>query len=264
MRTRKYKLFFALFLFGCSIAAYSQNNEMTVTDCQGNIYPVVKIGEQYWMAENLRCTQYDSKSECPGTTIHTVKEVFEFADSKSIKFQEAKYLPYYIASDDDISEYSKNLTEAQRKKLGLLYNWSATMGLCDNKSNNQLLKSSEYRQGVCPNGWHIPTMVEWETLSKNLNGKKHTKGYHNIGKKLKSKSGWYSIDGTNSSKFNALPAGNAMLFATYNIGTNACFWTATQKDTELVWHCVLLNGIDDLFINFVSKSSMESVRCIKD
>lgn len=35
---------------------------MTVTDCQGSTYPIVQIGEQYWMAENLRCTQYDTES----------------------------------------------------------------------------------------------------------------------------------------------------------------------------------------------------------
>ncbi|WP_162633213.1 hypothetical protein [Echinicola strongylocentroti] len=39
--------------------------EQTVTDAEGNEYPIVKIGDQYWMAENLRSTTYCDGEQIP-------------------------------------------------------------------------------------------------------------------------------------------------------------------------------------------------------
>jgi membrane protein implicated in regulation of membrane protease activity len=43
----------------------------TVTDICKNTYNSVKIGEQYWMAENMRCNKYDTESERPNATLST-------------------------------------------------------------------------------------------------------------------------------------------------------------------------------------------------
>ncbi|MBK9628154.1 MAG: fibrobacter succinogenes major paralogous domain-containing protein [Flavobacteriales bacterium] len=39
-----------------------------VTDIDGNVYPVVSIGGQCWMAENLRTTRYRDGAEIPNVT----------------------------------------------------------------------------------------------------------------------------------------------------------------------------------------------------
>ena len=86
----------------------------SVKDCEGNSYPVVKIGSQYWMAENLRSTKYDTESERANATITTSDET--------------TYAPYYTDGRNASSEYSEELTAELRKKLGLLYNWAAAVG----------------------------------------------------------------------------------------------------------------------------------------
>ncbi len=43
---------------GRSLASAQELNNATVTDIDGNIYTTVKIGDQVWMADNLRTTHY--------------------------------------------------------------------------------------------------------------------------------------------------------------------------------------------------------------
>ena len=102
----------------------SDNEILTVTDQDGNVYPVVQIGSQCWMAVNLRTKHFSD-----GTAIST-------SNSSS------EYTPYYY----DYS--SSNIPLVQR---GYLYNWNATM-----KGS-----STEGTQGVCPTGWHVPTRDEY-------------------------------------------------------------------------------------------------------
>lgn len=249
MRTRKYKLFFALFLFGYSIAAYSQNNEMTVTDCQGNIYPVVKIGEQYWMAENLRCTKYDTESERAGKTL----EKPEYCDSGN---------PYYI----DVLPASdwKNLDASQIQKCGYLYNWTAAVGLKNKAATlKQKTEFNTRRQGICPNGWHIPTIKEWEMLIGYVS---KLSGDTNTAKELMSTTGWnYSKNGTNTYGFNALPVkGCHAARCKSGIGEDACFISATPKNSIDFYYMGLENTYYKAYTLYLIKSSALSVRCVKN
>ena len=46
--------------------------ETEVTDYDGNIYPIVQIGDQVWMAENLKTTHYaDGTALLDGTGLST-------------------------------------------------------------------------------------------------------------------------------------------------------------------------------------------------
>lgn len=234
-----------------STAAKSSNHK-TVTDCQGHTYPVVKIGDQYWMGENLQCTKYDTQSERAGDIL-----------PRSLS---SIYAPYYTDGRSAYTEDSGDLTFNQRKNLGLLYNWAAAVGL----STESVVKSrvtafSGRRQGICPNGWHVPTNADWDALGVALGGVKNEDGdFPYVGKKLKTTSGWYDNgNGTDYYFFAALPAGgysNSMVY----VGDFAFFWTATPYNDLSASFRFLHYSKDGLYGHYSKKSIARSVRCVKD
>lgn len=131
-RTLKYLLFCgaALFVNHCTLA-------QTVIDINGNVYQVVQIGKQLWMAENLRTVCYNN-----GDTIPLV------AENKSWS---------KLATGARCS-YNNNTENI--KKHGMYYNWYAVNDL----------------RGLCPKGWHIPTDAEWQLLVDFLGGEKTAGG----------------------------------------------------------------------------------------
>lgn len=240
----------------------------TVTDVCGNVYNYVKIGEQYWMAENMRCNKYDTKSERSG-----------FSLSKSSYMT---MTPYYTdASDKSLWELtfddaSVNLSDAQVSILGYLYNWAAAVGVEDGQ--NQTSAFSVNRQGICPNDWHVPTDAEWDALAKAIGGVVVDKygDFMYIGNKLKAKSGWYinydaDGNGTDDYGFMALPAGGADGKDVYAIGQGTLFWTVTPNSLEgprPATHYVRARELDwtvsELYSSRGEKDWSYSVRCVKD
>ena len=100
-------------------------------------------------------------------------------------------------------------------KYGRLYNWKQA-------------------QEVCPEGWQLPTDADWKSLERifgmalNDLEKKYHRGKA-IGTALKSAKYWIRGSGTNSSGFNALPAG---YYAEYDktfkeFGESAVFWSSS-------------------------------------
>jgi uncharacterized protein (TIGR02145 family) len=106
-----------LFLAGC------QQN--TVRDIEGNRYRTIEIGDQLWMAENLKTTRYND-----GTPIPNVTGYEDWA-----ALETAAYCWY-------------NNDSTHASKYGALYNW-------------YVVESGE----VCPEGWHVPTNEDWNKLS---------------------------------------------------------------------------------------------------
>ncbi len=104
----------------------------TVTDFDGNSYHTVQIGNQCWMRENLRTTHFpDGTAIATGTT-----------SSNTIAY---RYAPH--GHENEVSIY------------GYLYNRIAVMH-GDSSSNT----NPSGVQGICPNGWHVPSRMEWEQL----------------------------------------------------------------------------------------------------
>lgn len=225
-----------------------------VTDICGNTYTTVTIGTQVWMAQNMRCNKYDTQSEKAGSTISTL-------DESTIG---VAYTPYYTNASDKSywksTEYSGNLSDVQISRLGYLYNWAAAVGVEDGRK--QITEFSGNRQGICPNGWHIPTENEGFRLAVTIGG------YGIAGKKLAANSGWYNGSyGTDEYGFSALPAGSSNISTVYNIGSFANFWTATlNKDNAegASWFGIyyLSPHLSDTY-DF-SKYRGCSVRCLKD
>ncbi|MDW5290351.1 FISUMP domain-containing protein [Formosa sp. PL04] len=111
--------------------------EPQVVDIDGNVYPIVTIGNQTWMAENLRVTQYANGRDIPEVTTNDAWSALEnnsSDDAYSILYSNEFYLPY-----------------------GLFYTYAAAIG-------GQGIPTSENVQGVCPKDWHLPNDQEWQEL----------------------------------------------------------------------------------------------------
>lgn len=115
------------------------NNEViygSVRDLDGNVYKTVQIGQQTWMAENLKTTQYND-----GESIPRIMDDSEWANDT-----DGGYCYY----DNEFSN---------KYLYGALYNWNAV--------NSGLL---------CPSGWHVPTESEWSSLTDFLGGESEAGG----------------------------------------------------------------------------------------
>ena len=181
----------------------------TVEDYDGNIYKTVKIGSQWWMAENLKTTHFSDGSE--------INLIENNENWENLGLSENAYCYY-------------NNSLANAATYGALYNWTAAM----NSAESSELTPSKVR-GVCPTGWHLPSDGEWIILEMEL-GMSYDEAWlagwrgTNEGTKLKAEERWYSNgNGTNSSGFSALPAGIRSgngLFS--DVGRTTHFWTATE------------------------------------
>lgn len=177
----------------------------TMNGNDGKVYQTVKIGDQWWMAENLRETQYRNGEPIPEVT---------GADSWDALLTGAR-----CAYNNDENNESDS--------YGYLYNWHAI-----GDSNN-----------IAPSGWHVPTEEEWKTLEIFL-GMSETEaeetGFRGTdeGGKLKERGTdhWMSpnIGATNYSGFTALPGGyrqEAGVF--YGMGYYASFWSSSEDSTSI-------------------------------
>ncbi len=124
------KLFCLLLLIRFGITGLMAQN--TVKDADGNLYQTVKIGNQVWMAENLKTTKYN--------------------DGKAITYT---YDSTYFLITTDPTYYLYNNDIANKSVYGVLYNW-------------YVLNSKK----LCPSGWHVPVFDEWTTLINVLGGEK--------------------------------------------------------------------------------------------
>ncbi|MBN1893213.1 hypothetical protein JW906_01910, partial [bacterium] len=199
----------------------------TMIGNDGKIYQTVKIGTQWWMAENLRETKYRNGSAIPNvTTYSTWASLYSGARCA------------YENKQSNADEY------------GYLYNWYAV-----NDSRD-----------IAPQGWHVPTDSEWQTLVDYLGGESGAGG------KMKETgtSHWISPNSgaTNESGFTALPGGcySYNNKGTFNyLGYHAYFWSSTQYDIWLAWYRNLNYYHSNVDRNYSSgKSSGISVRLVKD
>ena len=131
------------------------------------------------------------------------------------------------------------------EKYGRLYTWAAA-------------------KTVCPEGWHLPSYDEWNTLFTAVGGK------FTAGTALKSTSGWSSYEGTSGNGtdtfgFSALPAGLRSDYGDYYYeGYHADFWSSTENDSYNAYYMDLYYLNDDAYLDYHDKYDGHSVRCVKD
>ncbi|MCQ2337295.1 MAG: hypothetical protein MJ010_09005 [Paludibacteraceae bacterium] len=203
-----------------------------VTDICNNTYNLVTIGTQTWMAENMRCDKYDTDSEKSETTLSTSAS--------------AVYDPYYTPTGSgDPAAY------------GYYYNWAAAMGYTKTEAQGQKGAYSGTRQGICPNGFHIPSSTELGTLA--------TAAGSDPGKHLKACDGWNNNgNGDNETCFAALPAGYAYGSSVSNVGRGADYWSSDAYNSNYAYYRNLnysSGNFDELSNN---KDYAYSVRCLRN
>ena len=159
----------------------------------GQVYKTVTIGKQTWMAENLN-----------------------YADS--VKTPVLKGRSTAVDSDD----------AALKKMYGMLYSWAAAM---DSGSFDYSFMDKHFSQepirGICPEGWHLPTRLEFDELLKAIGG------WNENAHALKAKVGWGSNPGDDEYGFSLVAAGrydekDEAIGANHNsvVNETAYLWTA--------------------------------------
>jgi len=208
----------------------------TVTDIDGNVYQTVKIGDQLWMAENLKVTHYRNGDAIPNVTDST-----DWGNLTT-----GAYCNYYNDANNATT-------------YGRLYNWYAV-----NDSRN-----------IAPEGWHVPSDEEWKTLEMYLgmsqsdaddSGRRGT----GVGGKMKEAGTehWNSPNtgATNESGFSALPGGYRSYKGTYYYGRGyfAHFWSSTEYDSDGAWYRDLYYNDSGVWRGYINERDGVSVRCVRD
>lgn len=216
----------------------------TLTDIDGNIYKTVQLGEQCWMAENLRTTRYADGTSIPLGTTYSYDEAYRYCPNNN---------------SSNVSSY------------GYLYNWKAVMGSSSSSSANP-----SGVQGICPTGWHVPSNAEWTQLIIWVGSQSSyqcSSSSENIAKALASTYGWESSTNScavgnnpssnNATGFSAPPAGYYGGDYGY-FGYSASFWSAAELYSSYAYYRHLGYNNANVYSRYGTKYDGFSVRCVRD
>lgn len=208
---------------------------MMVYDLDSNLYHVIKIGEQYWLKENLRTTQYNDT-----TLIPTGLNAEEWSKTKHGAYAVYDNKPGNI------------------KKYGFLYNgYAAASGR------------------LCPKGWHVATDADWKELERFLGVPEteleKTGERGDIAAKLKTPDDWSSsvYTNNNSSGFSVVPAGSRLDNGEYTtLNQYGNFWTSTVYDDRYgllyLWNHHVHYNTNAVGRIYTIANNGYSCRCVKD
>jgi uncharacterized protein (TIGR02145 family) len=208
----------------------------SMTDQEGNVYKTIIIGTQEWMAENLKTNIYRNGEAIPNVTDDGI---------------------WSTLSSGAWSYYNNN--ENFSCPYGKLYNWYTCVD----------------PRGLCPNGWHVPTDIEWGTLinfldpnADYINGVNEASGALKSTGYLEGNSGlWYlpNTAATNSSGFSGAPGGYRFNTGGFTlINYCAIWWTATESDENRSYLChTFYSSTLAGRLNYFKKFGL-GVRCLRD
>ncbi len=197
--------------------------EGSVTDQDGNVYKTVKIGDQWWMAENLKVTHYRN-----GEDIQKIISPIQWSSLSTGAFCT------YEFREDLGSNY------------GNLYNWY----------------SVNDGRGLAPEGWRVPDSLDWSNLIEYLGGVDVAGGkmkdvatdlWTAPNNSATNESGFTALPGGNIDE-----AGHF-----FHLRTNAMFWYATEVNTDMAYSFNLYYASSRTDRNISSVRQGISVRCIR-
>jgi uncharacterized protein (TIGR02145 family) len=204
-------------------------NFIACTDGDGNNYPIVYIGQQIWMAENLKTTKFNDETSIdlgnPGNWTGRLTPAYWW---------------YFLGDEAEI-----------KNTYGLLYNWwAAATGK------------------LCPSGWHVPTTTDYGKLLLNFH-ELISEAENIGGGKLKEfgLTHWNSPNtgATDETGFTALPGGRIGTGSCEYIGTDGYWWFSDSFE-EYFTRCLQINYNTTQIISGINwpKYYGFSIRCIKD
>ena len=194
-----------------------------VQDIDGNEYITARIGKREWMLENLKTTTFNN-----GSSIYAFNpDAFEW---ENLAFSAWCYY-------NDNPNYNDT--------YGKLYNWKAISG-----------------GKLCPTGWLVPDIDDWEDLWIDLGGVEEAGG------KMKQTGTQYWIEpnvgATNETGFTGLPGGIRGANSSFQ-GVRGYWWTSTQHPSGITASAAVISSSEEYISSFqLDKSLGMSVRCIKE
>ena len=257
------------------------------TDYDGNVYDAVRIGDQIWLRQNMRTTHYSDGTPIPnGMEIPPENPEWAWYEQNHSGIQNSDSTAYYY-----------EIPNANKDYYGLLYNWPAAV-----RGNMGKTYSGDV-QGVCPDGWHVPSNEEWDELERYVSG---VPGYTSsddssyIARALAADTGWGTSEAQRSAPEDAAnPTGtkkrvqgkkehsdfsaftprwnqennNATGFSAVpagrftsgftEMGKEANFWTASRSHDIYVWYRYLNAGSPVVYKTYNTRDYGFSVRCVR-
>jgi uncharacterized protein (TIGR02145 family) len=209
-----------------------KEENITITDIDGNVYSTTTIGQQVWMAENLKTTKLNNNT---GITMITSNSAW--------------------ASTTKPARCWYNNDTTYKTVYGAIYNWY-TVGTGK----------------VCPAGWHVPTHEEFKVLEMYLGMTRAEADSWdwrgtNQGSQLKNHTGWANNgNGSNASGFSALPGGYrwAVTGEFFNMGELSYWWSSSENTSNQGVYRRLDNVEPRVYAQGVKKQGGKYIRCVKD
>ncbi len=212
--------------FRVKIYADDSNFEKgTVSDIDGNIYITTKIGNQWWMAENLKVTHYQNGDAIPHVT------------------DNATWAGLITGAYCNYNNDSTNVAT-----YGSLYNWYAVADSLN----------------LAPAGWHVSTDAEWQILVDYLGGSlvaggklKESGTIHWNGPNTgaTNESGFSALPGGYRSSYDG---------TFFDVGYYAFFWSSTEGSSSYAWSRYLSYDYSGIYRSNYYKQDGFSVRCVRD
>ena len=218
--------FLVFIAFICFASCKEEDGKSYLTDIEGNDYEIVKIGDQLWMAENLRATKYND-----GTEILLIEQDTDWNWRNNGNVVRPAYSWY------------ENDEAANKEIYGALYSWEAV--------NTHKL---------CPKDWHVPAREEWDImenyLGENAAGKLRERGTEHWPEP--------NENATNESGFTARASGRRCAVGCFITINNSGFWWTATEDTsdQAVIKSIYINDFVDTYSSH--RNTGASVRCVMD
>lgn len=217
------------------------------TDGDANSYAIVKIGNQWWMAENLNAGTFVSI---------TTPQVSGTKFCQDVNGHEDPSCP-----------------------MGGLYEWHNVLqgaSACNGSGAPPNDKCATPVQGLCPNGWHVPSHYELTTLERNSGSSPDAFPYNvttvsilgtNEGANLKEacSTNWWAPNAgaTNKTGFSALPGGDTWNGVYEDFGQSCYIWTTTET-FFMAWVRGINYSLTNIGRSYYAVESGFTVRCLKD
>ena len=219
-------LLILFFLFSFLNLLLPQETDSITDTRNGRVYRVVRIGDQWWMQENLNIGNIISGGQVP-------------------------------ADNSTIEKYCYNNNNNLCDVYGGLYRWDEMMDYHPSDRNNP----GKVR-GICPEGWHIPTDEEWKELEMTLGMTRAEADLENV---WRGTGVGTALQTGGSSGYEALYSGRCSTSGSFSLLDEYEYvWTSTDYDNN-AWRRCLSTYADNVGRwNTFPKTYAFSVRCVRD